>query len=94
MHELEFYICRAGQSIDQYNQEQDRMEVDELGVIGCLYVFRGVYVRSPSECVNNDKMEIMELESMANGSLCLGSMDSFTSIPATSELIDWANARL
>lgn len=93
MSELEFYVCHAGQSIDQYEQEQDRMGVGEIGVIGCLYVFRGNYIRSPSECVNNDKMEIMELESMANGCICWGSLDSFTPIAATRELIEWANTR-
>lgn len=94
MPELEFYICHAGQSIDQYKQELDSMGVGEIGVVGCLYVFRGNYIRSPSKCVNNDKMEIMELESIANRRLCWGAMDSFTPIPATSELIELANAGL
>lgn len=91
MQELEFYVCHAGQGIEQYEPEPDNMGVGELGVIGCVYVFRGVYIRSPDECINNDKMEIMELESLANRNICWGSLDSFSQIDSTFKLINWAN---
>lgn len=93
MPELEFYVCHAGQGIDQYKPEPDSMGVGELGVVGCVYVFKGNYVRSPSECIDNDKMEIMELESLANGNICWGSLDSFSQIPSTFQLEEWVKGR-
>lgn len=89
MSKYEFYVCHAGQGIDQYVPEFDNKGVGALGVIGCLYVWKGVYVRSPDECANNDKMEILELESMADGTLCWGSLDSFTPIDSNIWLEQW-----
>lgn len=94
MSELEFYICHAGQHINQYQSESDSKGVGELGVVGCLYVFRGVYVRSPNECVDSDKMEVMELQSMANGNTCWGSLDSFSRVPHAPWLVEWASSNV
>lgn len=91
MSKYQFYVCHAGQSIEQYEPEPESKGVGVPGVIGCLYVWKGEYIRSPEVCVNNDKIEILELESMADGNLCWGSLDCFTEIDSNHWLEQWVS---
>ncbi len=72
-----FYICHSGQHIEHYKGNFGNVA---LGVIGCVYAWKGVYIRSPEQCANNDKDVILKLHSLADGSICNGSLDSFAAL--------------
>jgi hypothetical protein len=91
MSELEFYVCHAGQGIEQYSGNND--DGTGLGVIGCVYVWNGEWIRSPEECAGRDAMEIMRLISLSTGKTCWGSLDSFTPIDSNPWLINWVKGK-
>lgn len=72
-----FYICHSGQHIEHYKGSYGNVAP---GVIGCVYAWKGVYVRSPEQSAVNDKQAILELHSLADGSICNGTLDSFAAI--------------
>lgn len=88
MPKLEFYVCRAGQSLEAYKADSE--DNTEMGVIGYIYVWKGEWIRSPEECAGRDTMEIMRLYSLSTGRVCHGSLDSFGEIQANHWLVEWA----
>lgn len=88
--DIKFFICYAGQSVDQYTFEHwDAYGEIEVGVIGMIYSWNGEWIRSPEEVGNRDSTTEMRLISIGTGRVCSGTEGCFMEVPTSEELLDW-----